>query len=144
MKRKRHGNIVSVSVSELNQNRGFGRTLHGTMVWLLLISIFGISSGSVRPVYRLLVLPSDRVPPKHLNVSDFHTLTKRDGAQINGRSLNSFLTRLRRATAATTLPLETGSDSSSSVSVSENSGEEANVIAKLIENVMQEVAGDGR
>ena len=71
MKRKRHGNIVSVS--ELNQNSGFGRTLHGTMVWLLLISIFGLSSGSVRPAYRLLVLPSDRVPPKHLNVSDFVT-----------------------------------------------------------------------
>ena len=73
MKRKRPGNIVSVSVSELNQNRGFGRTLHGTMVWLLLISIFGLSSGSVRPAYRLLVLPRDRVPPKHLNVSDFVT-----------------------------------------------------------------------
>jgi hypothetical protein len=71
MKRKRHGNIVSVT--ELNQNSGFGRTLHGTMVWLLLISIFGLSSGSVRPVYRLLVLPSDKVPPKHLNVSDFET-----------------------------------------------------------------------
>ena len=73
MKRKRHGNIVSVSVSELNQNSGFGRTLHGTMVWLLLISIFGLSSGSALPAYRLLVLPSDRVPPKHLNVSDFET-----------------------------------------------------------------------
>ena len=54
------------------------------------------------------------------------------------------LTREGRATAATTLPLETGSDSSSSVSVSKNSGEEANIIAKLIENVMQEVVGDGR
>ena len=30
------------------------------------------------------------------------------------------------------------------VSVSKNSGEEANIIAKLIENVMQEVVGDGR
>jgi hypothetical protein len=76
-------------------------------------------------------------------------------SQINGRpnlfgnfDLGSFFnfpsTRRGRATAATTLPLETGSDSSSSVSVSKNSGEEANIIAKLIENVMQEVVGDGR
>ena len=27
----------------------------------------------MRPAYRLLVLPSDRVPPKHLNVNDFVT-----------------------------------------------------------------------
>ena len=43
------------------------------MIWLLLISVFGLSAGSMRPAYRLLVLPSNRVPPKHLNVSDFVT-----------------------------------------------------------------------
>lgn len=52
--------------------------------------------------------------------------------------------RRGRATAATTLPLNEGGDSSSSVSVSKNSGEEATVIAKLIDAVMQEVAGDAR
>jgi len=52
--------------------------------------------------------------------------------------------RRGRATAATTLPLETGSDSGSSVSVGRDSGEEANVIAKLIDAVMKEVAGEAR
>jgi len=52
--------------------------------------------------------------------------------------------RRGRATAATTLPLNEGGDSSSSVSLSKNSGEEANVIAKLIDAVMQEVAGEAR
>jgi len=53
--------------------------------------------------------------------------------------------RRGRATAATTLPLESGSDSGSSVSVGRDSGEEANVIAKLIDAVMQEaVAGEAR
>jgi len=52
--------------------------------------------------------------------------------------------RRGRATASTTLPLE-NSDSASSVTVSKNSGEDANVIAKLIESVMQEVtAGEAR
>lgn len=61
-----------------------------------------------------------------------------------GSFFNFPSTRRGRATAATTLPLETGSDSSSSVSVSKNSGEEANLIASLIENVMQEVVGGAR
>jgi len=52
--------------------------------------------------------------------------------------------RRGRATAATTLPLESGSDSGSSVSVGRDSGEEANVIAKLIDAVMKEVAGEAR
>lgn len=52
--------------------------------------------------------------------------------------------RRGRATAATTLPLESGSDSGSSVSVGRDSGEEANVIAKLIDAVMQEAAGEAR
>ena len=43
------------------------------MIWLLLISVFGLSASSMRPAYRLLVLPSNRVPPKHLNISDFVT-----------------------------------------------------------------------
>ena len=45
------------------------------MLWLLLISIFGLSAASstVQPTYRLLMLPSDKVPPKHLNISDFVT-----------------------------------------------------------------------
>jgi len=61
--------------------------------------------------------------------------------------LGSFFTfpqsRRGRATAATTLPLTEDVDSGS-VSVSQNSGEEANIIAKLIESVMQEAAGEAR
>ena len=51
------------------------RKRHVAMVWLLLISILGLSASNMqdRPAYRLLVLPSNRVPPKHLNVSDFVT-----------------------------------------------------------------------
>jgi len=54
--------------------------------------------------------------------------------------------RRGRATAATTLPLNEAKNggAGSSVSVSKNSGEEANVIAKLIDAVMQEVAGEPR
>ena len=48
--------------------------------------------------------------------------------------------RRGRATAATSLPLnDENSNSKSSVSVSKNSGEDADVIAKLIDAVMQEV-----
>ena len=53
--------------------------------------------------------------------------------------------RRGRATAATTLPLnEAKNGGGSTVSVSKNGGEEANVIAKLIDAVMQEVAGEPR
>lgn len=61
-----------------------------------------------------------------------------------GRFFNFPNVRRGRATASTTLPLNEGGDATSSVSVSKNSGEEANVIAKLIDAMMQEVAGDAR
>ena len=63
---------------------------------------------------------------------------------FNSLGLGSFFsfpqTRRGRATAATTLPIEDASGRSS-VTVSKDADEETDVIARLIDAVMQEVTG---